>query len=348
MSKRKKIVLILLSTLVLAFAAGGVFGYKFYTLFRASNIRTEGSLYVPTGADYRQVLDSLFAGNFLKDTASFLQTAKLKGFTAEDKIYPGRYKITKNLANAALVNKLQAGMQDPVRVTFNSVRTKAAFAGKIAAKIEADSLGILLLLNDEVVCQDFGFDTANIIGMFLPDTYEMYWNTSARDFITKMSKEYSKFWTNDRKVKADSLSLTFQEVSVLASVVQAEQLQFSKERPTIAGLYLNRLKIDMPLQSDPTLIFALGDFTKKRVLDADKEVDSPYNTYKNTGLPPGPILMPDKSSLDAVLDYERNDYLFMCAKEDFSGFHNFAKDLSQHLIYARKYQDALNKAKIYK
>ncbi len=346
MHKRKVKISIVISLILLLIGIGGVFAYKMYAQIYRGNIKTEGSLYIRTGADYREVMDSLISGDFLEDTISFLTTAGLKNFG--DKIYPGRYKITKTMTNAELVNKLQNGMQDPVRVIFNSVRTKAAFAGKIAPKIEADSSSILAVLNDEAYCAGIGFDTANIIGLFLPDTYEMYWNTSAKEFVERMGKEYSKFWTDSRKSLADSLKLTPKEVTVLASVVQAEQLALPGERATIAGLYINRLRINMPLQSDPTLIFASGDFTKKRVLDKDKEVVSPYNTYKHTGLPPGPILMPDKSSIDAVLNYERHDYFYMCAKEDFSGYHNFANTLTQHLQYARLYQEALNKAKIYK
>ena len=183
--------------------------------------------------------------------------------------------------------------------------------------------------------------------IFIPNTYEFYWNTSARDFVERMLIEYKKFWSQkSRKNKADRLGLNWYEISVLASIVEKEQNIKYDERPKIAGLYLNRLEKKMKLESDPTLIFAIGDFDIKRVLNKDKKIDSPYNTYLNQGLPPGPICIPSINSIDAVLNHENHGYIFMCAKEDFSGYHNFAFDYSSHLVNARKYQRALNKKKI--
>jgi len=184
--------------------------------------------------------------------------------------------------------------------------------------------------------------------MFIPNTYEFYWNTSAEEFFKRMAKEYKAFWTSERIAKAKKIGLSQSEVSALASIVQAEQLFHADERSRVAGLYINRLNKGMLLQSDPTLIYALGDFTIKRVLNKHKIIKSPYNTYLNTGLPPGPINLPERSSIDAVLNYEKHDYIFMCAKEDFSGYHNFAKTNRQHEIYAAKYHRELNKRRIYK
>jgi UPF0755 protein len=182
--------------------------------------------------------------------------------------------------------------------------------------------------------------------LFIPNTYEFYWNTSAEQFVNRMLKEYKSFWDTTRKAKADKIELNYYEVATLASIVEKEQNIKRDERPEIAGLYLNRIKKKMKLESDPTLIFALGDFSIKRVLNKDKKVDSPFNTYKHKGLPPGPICIPSINAIDAVLNASSHKYIFMCAKEDFSGYHNFAKTYVKHLVNARKYQKALNKRKI--
>lgn len=343
--KIKKIIIIAV------IAAAGIYGAKYayglYSQFTEPVVPAKGSLYIPTGSNFDEVLDSLTSNNFLSDTAAFVRVARLKGYDDQN-ILPGRYIVNKGMSASDLVNKLQRGLQDPVKVTFNNIRTKAEFAGKIAKRIEADSSSLAELMNDNNYLGRFDFDTANIISMFLPDTYEFYWNTAPKPFFKRMKQEYDKFWTESRKQKADSLNMSLQEVAVLASIVQAEQLKHRSERPKIAGLYINRIKKNIPLQSDPTLVFALGDFSKKRVLNKDKEVNSPYNTYKYAGLPPGPINMPEKPSLNAVLDYEKHNYIYMCAKEDFSGYHYFSSNLRQHNIYAKRYQNALNKAKIYK
>jgi len=194
--------------------------------------------------------------------------------------------------------------------------------------------------------QKLGLSDDNVACIFIPNTYEFYWNTSADQFVKRMLKEYQKFWNNDRKAKANKIKLNYYEVATLASIVEKEQNIKRDERPEIAGLYLNRINKKMKLESDPTLIFALGDFTIKRVLNKDKKVDSPFNTYKHKGLPPGPICIPSINSIDAVLNASDHKYIFMCAKEDFSGYHNFAKTYAKHLINARKYQKALNKRKI--
>jgi UPF0755 protein len=247
------------------------------------------------------------------------------------------------MSNNELINLLRAGMQEPVKVTFNTVRTKEQLAGKVAKNIEADSLSIITLLNDADFCAKYGFDRYKIITLFLPNTYEFYWNTSAEDFVERMAKEYKNFWNEERKQKAKKIGLTQSEVATLASIVQAEQSIHRSEWPMVAGLYMNRINKGMMLQSDPTLIFAIGDFTINRVLNKDKEIESPYNTYKHIGLPPGPILLPETKAIDAVLNFEKHEFVYMCAKEDLSGYHNFSKTLSQHNIYAQRYREALNK-----
>jgi UPF0755 protein len=197
------------------------------------------------------------------------------------------------------------------------------------------------LMNDPDYCRNLGFTTSTIPCIFIPDTYEMYWNTSADQFIRKMLKEYEKFWNSRRKALARETGFSPVEVSVLASIVQQESNR-EDEKPVIAGVYINRLNKDWKLEADPTLIFALGDFSIKRVLNAHKEIESPYNTYKFKGLPPGPICFPTKSSIESVLNYSRHSYMYFCAKDDFSGYHSFAKTYVQHLVNARKFQRALN------
>jgi UPF0755 protein len=184
--------------------------------------------------------------------------------------------------------------------------------------------------------------------MFIPNTYEFYWNTSAEEFVERMAREYKRFWTEERKQKAGVIGLSQSEISTLASIVQSEQAAHVDERSVVAGLYLNRIRMGMRLESDPTLIHAIGDYTIKRVLNVHKQVDSPYNTYKNAGLPPGPILLPETTSIDAVLNADQHNYIFMCAKDDFSGYHNFAVTYRDHVNNAKRYQKALNARKIYR
>jgi UPF0755 protein len=240
---------------------------------------------------------------------------------------------------------LRSGRQEPLKLTFNNIRVKRELAGKISRMIEPDSLTILKLLNDPVFVNKYGFDTTTIMCMFLPNTYEVYWTIKAEDLMDRMNREYQKFWTEEKTAKAQEIGLTRTQVSILASIVQAENSR-SDESPRIAGLYINRLKREMPLQSDPTVVFALGDFEMKRVYEAHMQIENPYNTYRYKGLPPGPINLPTLSSLNAVLNYEKHDYIFMCAKEDFSGYHNFASNYRDHVKNANLYRAALNKANI--
>ena len=304
----------------------------------------EKYIYIPSDADFLTVVKVLSENGLLVNSNSFEWLAKQKKYTAN--IKAGRYKIDRALNNNELVNLLRSGRQIPVKVTFNNLRTKEQLAGKISRQIEADSLTLLHYISDTLFQQKLGLSDDNVASIFIPNTYEFYWNTSADQFVKRMLKEYQKFWNNDRKAKADKIKLNYYEVAVLASIVEKEQNIKIDERPEIAGLYLNRIKKKMKLESDPTLIFAIGDFTIKRVLNKDKKVDSPFNTYKYKGLPPGPICIPSINSIDAVLNASDHKYIFMCAKEDFSGYHNFAKTYTKHLINARKYQKALNKRKI--
>ncbi len=323
--------------------------YELYSRIYQPNIvftedTPEKYVYIPTDSDFSQVITILSNSGMLINVNSFEWLANQKKYVSN--IKPGRYKIDKALNNNDLVNLLRAGKQTPVKVTFHNIRTKEELAGIIASQIEADSISILEYIVDSVVLQSLGLDNENVACIFLPNTYEFYWNTSAEEFVSRMIREYSIFWNSSRREKADNIKLSLYEVSILASIVEKEQSIKLDERPLVAGLYLNRIRRGMNLESDPTLIFALRDFTIRRVLNKDKKVDSPYNTYNNAGLPPGPICIPSINSIDAVLGAISHKFIFMCAKEDFSGYHNFAKTYAKHLINARKYQKALNKRKI--
>ena len=349
--KKKKILKIILWIFLILILAGGGVAYYGYKLFNKPNtsdrIKTYEIIYIPTGSNFDDVMDTLRSEQILKDEKSFLWFADLKKY--KDKVKAGRYRINAGMSSNQIINLLRSGLQDPVNVTFTNIRTKEQLVSRICKKLEADSVELAALLNnDQWLKENLGLKSETILALFIPNTYQFNWNTSAKQFVERMQTEYKKFWTEDRKEKAKALNLSQTQVSILASIVQAEQLAHPDERPCIAGLYLNRLKLGMALQSDPTVIYALGDFTINRVLDKDKEIDSPFNTYKYAGLPPGPIYIPEISSIDAVLNYQKNDYLYMCAKEDFSGKHNFAKTLKEHNINADKYRDALNKQKVWR
>jgi UPF0755 protein len=323
------------------------FSFYFYQIVKTPNLQVDKQdtyLYVPTGATYETVLDSIQKRDIVHDIMSFRLLAKMLDYP--EAVKPGRYLIKKNTGNRSAILMLRAGRQSPVKLTFNNIRLKEELAGRLTRHLEADSATFNKLINDKEVTSQYGFDTTTIMCMFLPNTYEMYWNTSAEKLLERMYKEYNSFWTEERIQKAKALNFTPAQVSILASIVQAEQAQKADERPRVAGLYINRLHTGMPLQADPTLVFGLKNFGLKRVLKVHMEVDSPYNTYKYTGLPPGPINLPSISSLDAVLNHEKHEYIYMCAKEDFSGYHRFAANYDEHLKNARLYQKALNAANI--
>ena len=264
-----------------------------------------------------------------------------------DLVKPGVYRLDSKMTNLAAIRMLRSGDQTPVNITFNNVRYKSDLTEKITSGIGLKPAEFEALLNDDVYLEQYGFNSENVMAMFIPNTYEVYWTVSAESLFERMNKEYTAFWTPEKKAKAEELGLTPVEVSALASIVQDESIM-TDEKPTIAGLYLNRLNKNMLLQADPTVKYALGDFAIQRVLTADTKVDSPYNTYRYRGLPPGPINLPSISSLNAVLNYEDHSYIYMCAKEDFSGYHRFAKTLAEHNRNARLFQQALNNRRIYR
>ena len=342
-SSRGKIIIALLLAILIV---GGYYGFKFYNVFFAPNTTgKEKFLYIRTGFTKDDLFKELTYKDILKDVGTFSQAAAKMELGRSLK--PGRYRVEKGMKNRTLINRLKAGNQEPVKLKFQNIRKKENFAGYLSRNLESDSLTFLTVLDSAALIEKYGFDQDNSYVMFIPNTYEMYWNTSATEFFSKMHTEYDKFWNSNRKAKAASLNLTPIQVSILASIVDAEAL-YDKEMPIIAGLYLNRLNKGILLQADPTVIYANGDFTVKRVTNALLQVQSKYNTYKFSGLPPGPIMMPSINAIDAVLNKNDNDYIYMCAKEDFSGYHNFAVTVQEHERNAKKYRDALNKRNIFK
>lgn len=259
-----------------------------------------------------------------------------------DNIRTGRYEIEPGNSAFTVFRKLKNGLQTSVRLTIPQVRTADRLAGALSRKLMADSLTIYKALTDSATCAKYGYTPETMLCMFIPNTYEVYWNTPVDKFLDKMDKESKKFWNFERTKKAEAMNFTKEEVITLASIVDEETAN-DAEKPMIAGMYYNRLKTGMPLQADPTIKFAMKDFDIRRIYHNMLMVNSPYNTYKNTGLPPGPIRIPSIAGIDAVLNHVRHNYLYMCAKEDFSGTHNFAETYEEHLQNAAKYSEALNK-----
>jgi UPF0755 protein len=334
--KGKLIFFVIVSTLTITF----VF-YSYQIVFTANILvdKEDRIFFVKKGDTFKSVQKDLYDGGFVNDPVSFSFLARWMEY--DKAVRPGRFLLQANMTNLQAIRVLRAGVQVPVNITFNNVRLIGELAEKITRNTSIDPAEFDSAIERFVEDNHEGFTKENVIGMFIPNTYEVYYNLTGDELVARMHSEYKNFWNDDRLAKAKALGLTPQEVSTLASIVQAENTR-GDEAATIAGLYINRLKKDMPLQADPTLVFAVGDFTLKRILNVHKEVDSPYNTYTNAGLPPGPINMPEINSIDGVLNYEKHKYLYMCAKEDFSGRHNFAATLSEHNQNARKYQRALS------
>lgn len=297
-------------------------------------------LLIEEGDNFKDVQKKLKEGEFVNDLVSFSFLAKISN--VDDRMVPGRYLISRGMTNLQVLKILKSGRQGEVQITFNNVRLIQDLAEKITKNLVITPEEFKAALVEFTLENNSGFTKDNILCMFIPNTYEVYGNIDPDDLIARMQKEYNDFWTPQRREKAESLGLTPIEVSILASIVQAESIQ-PDEAPIIAGLYLNRLEKGIALQADPTLVFAAGDFTLKRVLNEHKRIDSPYNTYLYPGLPPGPINMPEIQSIDAVLNHTKSDYYYMCAKEDFSGRHNFSNSYEEHMKNAYRYQQALTR-----
>ena len=347
--KKSKFVRGLQIFIVLLLIAAGVIGYKLYTTIYQPNTwvkdKKSVSLYIPTSATFEDLKTILYERGIVINRISFEWLAKKKNL--KENVHPGRYLIYSDMSNDELINLLRSGNQTPVKLVFNNIRTKGQLAKVISHQIEPDSAEFILLLNDSSYTEIFDKTPETILSLFIPNTYEVYWNTSSTDFMDKMFMEYNKFWNKERKAKADSLGMTPLEVSILASIVEQETRK-NDEKERMAGVYINRLKYGWRLQADPTIVYAWGDFSIRRLLNIHKKIDSPYNTYMHAGLPPGPICIPSIASIDAVLNYEHHSYLFFCAKDDFSGYHAFAKTHDQHVVNANKYRRALDARNIKK
>lgn len=335
----KKIGLVLLIVAIIA----GIFGYaKYVDIFQPNVPETLENPFieVPTGTDFEGLAGLLYSQGFLLDSTSFRWVADQMSFTKRA-MRSGRFEIEPGWSNRRLIQHLRGGKQAPVKVILTNERLPKDIAEKVAKVIESDEQAILNLLKDKDYLADKGYTPQTVMCVFIPNTYEMYWNSSPKDFFERMLKENDKFWSKKSRVsKAEKLGLSKQEVYTLASIVERETNQAS-EKPTIAGLYLNRLENNVLLQADPTVVFATGEFGLKRVLYRHLEYDSPYNTYKYAGLPPGPISMAEISSIDAVLNREDHDYIFMCAKGDGTGFHAFAKSMAGHNVNIANYRKNL-------
>jgi len=319
-------------------------GY-YYVFYPNTRVQDEGIIHVWPQQTAIQVLDSLRIKGYIKNSSTLLAVAKLKKYISSAK--SGKYRIRAGMNNNELINMLRSGDQIPVQCTFNNIRTLPELVEVISKQLSFSAGELYALLNDTTQLASLGFTPATILALFIPNTYEMYWNISAQDFLKRMQKEYQRFWNTRRLQKAQALNLKPVEIITLASIIEEETTK-REEYPIIAGVYLNRLERGIKLDACPTLKFAWGDFSINRILDCHLAIDSPYNTYKYAGLPPGPIRVASIQVIDGVLNRQKHDYLYFCAKNDFSGYHHFSRTLRQHNAYARAYHQELNRRKIWK
>jgi UPF0755 protein len=339
---KKKIFLIALSVGILA----GIGGLLFVKAIVSTGFDIKETAYIEIDSrkNYQDILRQIETKAHVKSLTDFERVASFLKYPSSVK--SGRYAIEPDMTVLQVVRLLKSGSQTTVKLTFNNIRTKEDLAIRLASQLMLSDAELLSALNDPAVCDKYGFSPQTIVCMFIPDTYEFYWNVSLDKFLQRMQAEYKSFWNAARVEKAKTVGLSPAEVSILASIVE-EECYFIDEYPVVAGLYINRLRRKQLLQADPTVKFAVGDFTLRRVLNEHVAVDSPYNTYKQAGLPPGPIRISSIKGIDAVLNYSHHGYLFMCAKEDFSGRHNFAKTNAEHARNAAKYHTALNRRQIF-
>lgn len=304
--------------------------------------KADRRIYLPTGSSYDDLCDSLRANGCMPNPTAFNLFARLRGLP--NHVKGGSYIITDGMTAFSLVGKLNSGSQDPIRLTINKHRTVESLCQFLGEKMEFPADSMLFLLDDPEICAHYGETPQTILGLFLRNTYEVYWTASPRRLLDRMKHESDAFWQS-RQNALQALGFTRQQVITLASIVE-EETNANDEKADIASVYLNRLRTGMPLQADPTVKYALGDFTIRRILNHMLQVDSPYNTYRNAGLPPGPICIPSQSSIDAVLKNKKTPWFYFCAKEDFSGRHNFSSSLAEHQRNAARFHKALNDRKI--
>ena len=342
MSKKKILIpLIIFSTILTTVSV-----YTYQMLYSPNFlINSEDKfIIIDDNTDFNELIKKLEDDTLINDILSFSFLSKIMEYQENIKI--GAYKVKMNMTNYDMITMLRSGNQTPIKLTFSYARKMDDLAEKITSRLKMSKDDLLNYINDNIENYN-GFEKSDIISVFLPDTYEVYWNVSPKNLTNKMYSEYKKFWNSERIAKLENINLNEKEAIVLASIV-ASETRMLDEADRVAGLYINRLRKNMRLQADPTLIFAANDFTIRRVLNKHKKIKSPYNTYIHKGLPPGPIRLVPKQYIDAVLNYEEHNFIYMCAKEDFSGYHAFATNLSDHNRNARKFQIALNMKKIYR
>jgi len=325
---------------IAALLAMGWAGRKYYRMVFFPNVTKPAVIYLQPGFNFKQVDSLLLVRQIIQDDDAFRFTAKLMKYP--EHIKAGKYTLTEGMSNRSLLNLLRTGTQTPVRLVINKKHTLDELADYLSPQFSFSRSAFMQTLNDTALIHHFGFNKHTLIAMFIPNTYEVWWTASPENLLRRMKKEYDRFWNSERLSRAKALQLNPVEVITLASIVDEETAK-NDEKPIIAGLYLNRLKRGIPLQSDPTLKYAHHHFEWKRIYNRYKKIVNPYNTYKYKGLPPGPICIPQISSIEAVLYADDNDYIFMCAKEDFSGYHNFARTNAEHERNRKKYIRALNK-----
>lgn len=323
---------------------GGFVAFYLYSLvFGPSELETK-ELFVPSNSSYEQLVDLLEDHDLINQSALFFALAEKMNLP--NNVHGGRYVIEEGTSNYDLIVKLRGGLQTPVKLVINNVNFKTDLAAKISSQIELDSTAVMSIIDDKNAIEELGYTEDNILCLFIPNTYEVYWNISLEALLDKFAGFHEAFWSAKRLEQAKALGLTPNQVFILASIVEKEY-KFPEERSRIAGVYINRLNKGMKLQADPTVKFALGDLSIKRVLTVHTEYNHPFNTYYYTDLPPGPICLPETSTIDAVLNAEEHQYIYFCAKDDLSGYHSFSTNYNDHLQAARLYQAALNKLKIY-
>ncbi|MEI7977489.1 MAG: endolytic transglycosylase MltG [Bacteroidota bacterium] len=325
--------------LLLVFAA-----YKFAADLLLNNVKDANKkasyVYIKSNQSFDRLMFNLKKDEILKNPESFERVAKLLDIS--DKIKPGRYKIEYGLSNLDIIKILKSGSQEPLNLVVKYAKRKENLALALSKQLELDSASLLNIINDSNTLKKAKMDENNIISLFVPNTYNIYWNITGQKLIERMIKEYNTFWNVNRTTKSILMKLSLQQVATLASIVMSETNKID-EMPIVARVYLNRIEKGMALQADPTVLFALNDSTIKRVLSIHLAFNSPYNTYLNSGLPPGPICMASPEAIDAVLNAPLHNYLYFCAKDDLSGYHNFAETFAQHQLNARKYQQELNR-----
>lgn len=335
---RKKTWIWLLLTAVAVVLVLGVTGF---VQFKGRAVTEQAELFVGSHATYEEVVDSLMPR--MRHRAAFHRYARR--INLPETFKAGHYELKPGMSVIEVARMLKLGLQTPVRVTINNVRTPAQLAEKLARQLDADSAALLRVVTSERVARELGFDSVTLFSMFIPDTYELWWTTTPEELVRRMKQEYDRFWNPVRDAKRKRSGLSRLEVMTLASIVY-EETRKTDEMPRIAGVYINRLRRGIPLQADPTVKYAMQDFTLRRILHRHLKTQSPYNTYIHRGLPPSPICMPGKNAIDAVLDFEQHDYIFFCARPTFDGYHNFARTLREHNANARAYAAELNRRKI--